>query len=142
MKEVFAQIFPSGSIEQSVTSITLVNNTAKTQDITVPADERWSVESILAINADNVDRAISVKVFKTASKSILLRYIANVSVTTLQRLMLPNNSAATTQSYGWQAGMTLEEGNTIEVIWAAGGASAGSVDADGLVICYRKLTMV
>lgn len=142
MKNVFAQTFPSGQPTTSVTSITLVNATAKTQDITVPTDTLWLVQMIKAVNADDVNRVITIEVFNEAAKTSRIGTLAVADTATGVFLQWPNNEAAQvarTVNPGYP--MLLGPGMTISVTWASGGASTGGTDADGLVIWYRKLPL-
>lgn len=140
MREVFAQTFPGGSVEDSVTSITLANNTAKTQDKSVETDTLWVVENIKITNPDDVQRNVRIEVYKEAAKTNLICYLKGT--TTLAAgatLNIPTKATASTEE--GVLPMTLGPGNTISVYWAAGGASTGGTDADGLVIHYRKLPL-
>lgn len=141
MKTVFAQTFPSGSIKTKVQSVTLVNNTAKTQDISVPTDTEWCIESIKMANGDNVDRNGTILLYQTSSKTNLIAYILFATITAGAQIMIPNNddlgSAMANNKQQW----ILGAGETLSFIWAAGGASAGATDADAIVIKYRELPL-
>lgn len=140
MENVFSETFPSGTVKVAETSITLVNNTAKTQDVSVPTDTIWHVQNIKVVNADDVARAVTIAIYKTSSKNILIGQCYFVSVSAGGLLNVPNNQANTAFMNAWANGLTLPAGTTISITWAAGGASTGAVDPDGLVILYRQLS--
>lgn len=136
MSPSFVFTHPAGKLKQDVTSVTLVNNTAKTVVATVPDRKRWILLSVKAVNADDVTRTITINVYKEAAKTNLLRCLAYAACPTVTSLVWPNPYSASVEwsKTMWWCDVILAEGNTIEVIWGAGGASTGSVDADGLVI--------
>lgn len=142
MSDVLALIFPAGELKQAVTSITLVNNTAKTQDVTVPAGVMWKVLNIKAINQDDVNRNITIVKYKEAAKTNFIKnlaYKANVAAGG-GSLQWPNTQSGNDFPSAWHEEIAVT-GNTYAITWAAGGASTGSVDADGLVIEYLELHM-
>lgn len=141
MKNVFAQTFPSGSVRVSTTSITLANNTAKTQDITVPTDSEWVIELIKANNPDDVARAITMTLYQTSAKTVklgIINYASSVNANANSHF--PNNDDLATSNSNQIQNLLIGAGMTIEVVWAAGGASSGGVAADGLTILYRHLS--
>lgn len=127
-----------GEKKESITSLTLVNNVAKTIDITVPTNKKWLLLGIKAANPDNVDRAINTQVFKEAAKTNLLSRLLSNSTATLVVIYWPSAVSVQTSARAWHPRI-LEAGNVISTIWAAGGASAGGTDADGLIIEYLEL---
>lgn len=135
--------FPGGKHEQSITSLTLGNNTQKTVDTTVPAGERWLVLSIKVTNPDNVNRAVSIDIYKEAALTNFMRNLAyQADVAPNQRLQWPNFATEPWHNIQsvWSL-VILETGNTISMKWMAGGASAGGTDADGIVIDYLKMVV-
>lgn len=141
MKNVFAETFPSGTVKTSVTSITLVNNTAKTQDVTVPTDTKWIIETIRAVNPDDVARFINVEIWRESAKTVRIATLTGLSTGALGAIQFPNNDDLTASISNSPFVLVLGAGMTISVTWSAGGASAGGTDADGLVILYRELTL-
>jgi len=134
-------IFWGGKLVQAVTSIVLVNATAKTQDTTVGTGKRWLLLGIKAVNGDDVTRNITMSIYKEAAKTNLLRNLyyeaaigANGGVA-----QWPNCQIQITNYLHNWAPILLEAGNTISVVWASGGASTGSTDADGLVVEYLEV---
>jgi hypothetical protein len=138
---VLALTFPGGNFQQAVTSITLVNNTAKTEDVTVPAGKRWVLQSIKVTNPDNVTRTIQGVLYKEAGKTNHIAQILKVTnLAASGRHQAPHDSPAQAlDTFHDVRGRILAAGNTISIIWATGGASAGGTDADGLVIEYLEL---
>lgn len=136
----FAWNFQGGKLNQSVISVTLVNNTAKTIDITVPAGKRWMFLGLKITNPDNVARNINVHLYKEAGKTNLIkRILVQTGVAASGERYYPNSVTATLTVMSFYVPTFLEGGNTIESVWAAGGASAGGTDADGLVIEYLEI---
>jgi len=129
----------AGQKKNNITSVTLVNNTLKTIDVTVPSGKQWLLLSIRVVNSDDVTRAISVLRYQEAGKTNLLDSIVVEDVGAGGFQQMPNRvtgNAATIGRYSRGAHMptVMDGGETISVIWAAGGASTGATDADGLVI--------
>lgn len=142
MKKIFAETFPSGKPEASITSITLVNNTAKTQDITVPTDSMWLIQTIKATNPDDVQRTTYIRLYNESAKTNLIANLIAAALNATQELYYPNSTTASTQCpNALGQGLLLAGGMTISVTWAAGGASTGGTDADGLVVFYREYPM-
>jgi len=128
---------PLARLRQIVTSVTLVNNTAKTIDTTVPTGKKWRLLNIKATNPDDADRNIQAKIWKEAAKTNYLAFLglAGVSASLAETFHVPNHFMdATNMKYLNRKDFFLDEGNTIEVVWATGGASTGATDADGLII--------
>lgn len=132
--------FAAGNIKQEVTSITLVNNAAHTEDISVPSGKRWKLISIKMINCDNVARDLSIVVYKEAAKSnLLFQLVAATSVNANYPLHWPCFITGLVDAIYWYFDCILTGANKISCIWAAGGASSGATDTDGLVITYLEL---
>lgn len=134
-------VFHAGKKEIAVTSVTLVNNTAKTIDTVVPASEKWQLLNIKVVNCDDVARNVTVIHYKEAAKTNLVKvfgYIAALGAAGV--FNMPSSTTAISDKLTfWTAPQILHAGETISVIWAAGGASTGATDADGLVIEYLRL---
>lgn len=128
---------------KSVTSVTLVNNVTKAIDLTVPSGKKWVVMGFTANNPDNVQRAFSAVVYKEAAKTNLLRYLKSLAGAAFiagARTQWPTNGVSDTIQRGNQAPfLLLNESNTIQFQWPAGGASAGGTDADGLILEYLEI---
>lgn len=129
-----------GELVQDVTSVVLVNNTTKTIDKTVPDNRKWIILSIRAMNPDDVQRNITITKFKEAAKTnTIKRY--NVAATAASSL-LQWPSGPFTAAFARKSSAPFEvlvTGNTIEIVWVAGGASAGGTDADGLIVEYLEV---
>lgn len=130
----FALVFQGGKLNQQVTSVTLVNNTAKTIDTTVPAGKRWLLLGIKMNNSDSVARDVSMRIYKQAAKTNLVHELGIFSAVAAGATRVwPNVVTGVHFSQAWFP-IILEAGNTIQTQWATGGASAGGTDADGLVV--------
>ncbi|MFH1327294.1 MAG: hypothetical protein ABIH76_00340 [Candidatus Bathyarchaeota archaeon] len=132
---------PMERLKQEVTSVTLVNNTAKTEDVTVPQGERWLLLGAKLANPDDVARVVGIDIYKEAAKTNLLRQLFQFSANASTSRQWPSwPSGSTSGSCTFQFALViLDAGNTLKCFWEAGGASAGGVDADGLVIEYLKV---
>lgn len=137
----FAWTFQGGIPKQEVTSITLVNNVAFTEDVTVPAGKQWLLTNIKIINPDDVTRNISITIYKEAAKTnVLFLLLSAVAFTATSLRNLPSAiPAALSPSHNLIPPIELVAGNVINILWAAGGASTGATDADALVICYKEI---
>jgi hypothetical protein len=127
-----------GTLEQAVSSVTLVNATAKTIDTPIPTGERWLLLSIKLTNPDDVQRFVTASIYKEAAKTNIVTAVQSYTVAAAATGVFPS----TTASVGYQgssgSGVLLKAGNVLSVIWSSGGASAGGTDADGLVITYLR----
>lgn len=131
---------PLARLVQLVTSITLVNNTGKTQDTTTPAGKRWLILSIKAFNIDDVARNIKIVKWLEAGKTNILQQIAfHADVAQNHQLSWPINQVDVEEYTESFYTLIMDAGNTLTVTWPTGGASTGGVDADGLVIEYLEI---
>jgi len=131
-----------GRIVDNLTSVVLVNNTAKTIDITVPANRRWVLYFIKAVNNDDVNRNITVSLYKEAAKTNLLANLGYKAAVLANggSITIPSHVPAAIESLNINAAfpLPLDHGHTISVTWATGGASTGSTDADGLAVYVKE----
>lgn len=138
--QVLAWTFPAGKLKQEVTSITVVNATAKTVDTTVPTGKMWILLAVKMVNPDDVARVGVITKWKEAAKTNRLKTYISASISAGVTNQFPSNPANTNQQrYPSNPAEMLMAGNTIEVTWASGGASTGGTDADGLVIEYLEI---
>jgi len=129
-----------GKIVQSVTSITLVNNTAKTVNVTVPSGKRWLLLSLKMGQPDNVQRTLTVDKYKEAAKTNFMGPLVTVGLGVGILQLWPTNDAVhTIRNIACNPAEIMHDGNTLAITWAAGGASAGGTDADGLVYEYLEI---
>jgi len=142
MPEPIQYIAQGGRLVQKVVSITLVNNVTLNEHVDVPANKRWVILGIRAVNCDDVNRAMAFEVYKEAAGTNLLRRL------TYNTGILANGAALQYPSYGTDTGSTnhygpviLQGGNRITTIFVAGGASTGGTDADGLIVEYLEYDM-
>jgi len=133
-------VWLAGRLKQVVTSITLVNNVAKTQDTTVPTGERWILLSIKVTNIDDVIRSTEIDKWKEAAKTSRIKKYCKSNIAASGTMQWPKDSPISGDEQHWPSAPAeiLDPGNTISVVWSAGGASAGGTDADGLVIEYLR----
>lgn len=133
--------FPGGKPKQEVTSVTLVNNTAKTVDMTVPSGKQWILLGVRIANMDDVDRACTIRKYVTAGKTSLIAQLFSATLTaTGGRGHFPGTSTSvSTRHVASNPSEFMVDGNTLSIVWAAGGASAGVVDVDGLVVEYLEV---
>lgn len=128
---------------QLVTSVEVVNNTAKTIDVTVPANQEWMIQHIKIVNPDDVSRVTTIIAYIEAAKTNILAELMSLTMTTLQTIYWAHNELTTSATklieMTSQMPLTLIAGNTISFVWASGGASTGATDADGLVVAYRRI---
>lgn len=136
-------VFPGGRHLQAVTSVTLVNNTAKTIDTTVPDGKRWLLLNVRMNNPDDVARTERIWIYKEAAKTNFLRELLDSSINASAGGSFPSNEMSDVvdmQARGLPP-IILSAGNTIQAYWGAGGASSGGTDADGLVVEYLELSV-
>jgi hypothetical protein len=141
LNKVFAESFPSGQPYASITSITLVNNTSKTQDITVPTDTLYYLQSIKATNPDDVARTITIALYNEAAKTNKILVLLSTSIGAAGEINWPSSVTGSVAQSGLPNKLLLGPFMTISVTWSAGGASAGGTDADGLVVFVRRLPL-
>jgi len=102
-------------------------------DITVPAGKRWQLLTVKASQNDDVARAIRIHIYKEAAATNKIFELAyDAAVATAGVLCWPNKDYAPFP-------VILVAGNMIRIQYVAGGASSGSVDADGVVITYIEV---
>lgn len=132
--------FPGGEIKQEVTSITLVNNTTLTANFSVPSNKKWVLLGYKVTNPDDVDRGVTIEVWKEAAATNRLSRIDTATVVASGFLQFPYQGATSSRRQsGIVPAFLLVAGNTIRFVWGAGGASAGGVDADGVVLEYLEI---
>lgn len=142
MSNPFAFSFPGGELKQEVTSVTLVNNTVKTVDVPVPAGKKWVLKSIKTSNPDDVARGITWYKYKEAGKTNLIYTMFVQAALGAAGVRVINSTMVrtTNNDYGYIPDEDVwVAGNTLSIVWAAGGASAGGTDADGLIIEYLEI---
>lgn len=133
--------FPGGELKQAVTSIVLVDNVAKTVDTTVPANKMWILITVRLVNGDDVARVCALHKFKESGKTNRIKTYASTSIAAGAALQFPGGVDTATSMKNLAQPELFVEGNTLSAIWAAGGASTGSTDADGLVLEYLELDL-
>lgn len=142
MKRVFAEIFPSGLITSHVEAVTVVNNTQKLIDWSVPTDTLRVLEGYTMTNPDSVARDLYARLYSSAAKTERLMYLSiGGSTPAGSHTCFPNNDDLAAGYSNNKQSVPLGPGMTVEFTWAAGGVSAGGTDTDGLAILYRELPL-
>lgn len=118
MSEGIAYCHEGGEIDDNRTTVVLANNTAKTEYVVVPANERWKLFGGVMHNGDDVTRNCTVTV--TDSSNNIIFYLLNTTAI----------AAGVHQSYPKAAGMPvfpvpLKGGWKLRFRWETGGASTG-----------------
>jgi len=127
-----------GRLVQDVQSVTVGNNDVVYVHTEVPANKRWVLINIKAVNPDSVNRAIFIYVYKEVARTNLVVTLVSADIATTDVVNYPNSVAALYNRNNSPGLMILRGGNVLSVHWAAGGASAGGTDADGLVLTYLE----
>jgi hypothetical protein len=136
---VLALTFPGGNFVTDIDSITLANNTLLNHDIIVPVGKRWVLLSIKAMNPDNVNRDISFNIYNEAAATNLAKHLDTRTIATTAQMYWPNNGTGGEDRSNIPHLVIMSGGQLLRIIFAAGGASAGGTDADGVVITYLEL---
>lgn len=134
---------PHGKISVSVTSITLVNNTAKTVDLSTSSGKRRRLLSVSATNPDDVNRQFYLTHYKEGGKTTKIQILLDVAALAASggRVEWPNTMTdQEDNSPAWHPVITLPS-HVWSAIWEAGGASAGGTDADGLICVYLEINV-
>jgi len=122
-----------------ITSLTLVNNTAKTIDITCGANNRWILKSILQKNCDDIQRNCYVT-HKTAAGITIVFLIQGNALVALAEQNWPSLALVDLTEVGNPGfDYILEATEFIRLAWDAGGASTGATDADGVIVQVMEM---
>lgn len=106
------------------TSVTLVNNTAKTVDLTVPSNERWIPRHGYIKNFDDVTRTCRVQIYNDDDVRIgFLLYDTAIVAAGYQ--IFPNKAQSSSRELDDQLELIMLPGWYIRFQWDAGGASTG-----------------
>ena len=119
--------YPAGLKFKTTVPVTLVNNTQKVEEVAPAAGKRWLLLNIKLTNSDDVAREIEIITLDTVDVLSLLWTDAAVGAGAVKNW--PDID------YPWHP-VILDGtvGDKLRITWAAGGASAGGTDADGLVV--------
>ena len=140
MPGVLQKTFIGGEVKTDITSITLVNNTAKEVLHTVPTGKIHLIKFFRIANPDDVQRTILAYIYNEAAKTNVVRQLYSETMNANVVYQWPNVAATLTlQKRSFGAGVYLTAGQTIRFNWASGGASTGGTDTDGLVVCYIEV---
>lgn len=120
-----------GNFKKNKTSVTLVNNTLKNQDITVPAGKVWTVLRGQIYNGDDVARNCNVICYdSTPTEMATLHTDAALAATTRIQFPRLNQNAAEDPM---KQPLVLEAGDYVRFQFKAGGASSGGT---GLIMLH------
>lgn len=115
--------FPGGGrISGNREVVAVVNNVSKTDDITVPATERWLLWAGLITNGDDVARGCGVKILDGTNT---IYQLFNESLGAGVTGVFPKTGTDSAKLQGSASPIPLGPGFIIRFSWAAGGASAG-----------------
>lgn len=132
---------PGGEPVDNLTSVVLLNNTAKTIDITVPAGKKWMFDFITLGNPDDVLRNVNVLLFKEAAKTNTYGFMRSgniaAGVNVNIGIFIPS-TGETRLTLHSSMRVVYPAGVTWNFIWSAGGASAGGTQADGLIVYVEE----
>ena len=104
-------------------AVVLVNATAKTQNVAVPAGKRWFLQGGLATNGDDVNRTLTISITNGTN---IIGYIQQA--TTLNAgatVVYPNTLADANHLIFPPGGFPMDPTWQIRFVWATGGASTG-----------------
>lgn len=112
-----------GSIVSNEADSTLVNNTALTRTITVPANARWKLYGGDVLNGDDVSRNLSVAVDDGTDR--IFTYVVGSALGVSARHAYPFDTGGSITELSAIGPVPLVAGDRVRITWAAGGASAG-----------------
>lgn len=115
-----------GKLYQERASVTLVNNTTKTLDLTVPAGKRWLVYMVSMTNGDDVDRTANVFVVDGSGNTLHVLGYATISAGGgSMKELLGGIETGTNTTYFRKIPILIKAGNKLRLKWNAGGTSSG-----------------
>jgi len=124
--------------KNNVTSITLVNDTAKTQDVTVPSGKRWRLLWCKQTNPDSVTRNLYAKLYDASDNDLGFIISANAVTSGLEHAFPCRSHAGWDEISAESSEIWLDAGEYIRFTWDKGGTSTGGTDADGLVVVVKE----
>jgi hypothetical protein len=128
-------VFQGGYKKNNITSVVLVNNTAKTLDLTPGDGKRWQLLSARMVNIDDVNRNLSAAHYaEAAATNMLSQWCINTAISQNNGMHFPNVSYSDKKELlGSVVPVIIEDTEMVRFTWNAGGVSAGGTDADGLI---------
>lgn len=137
VEEILTRNVHWGIFKKNKTSVTLVNNTLKNQDITVPASQTWTVLRGRVHNGDNVARNCNVICYDSANVEMqTLDADAALGAGAVRTFPRANQSGA---EENWHQPVVLEAGDYVRFQFKAGGASAGGTSVIMLHVLARPV---
>jgi len=124
-----------GVFKKNKTSVTLVNNTLKNEDITVPAGQAWTVLRGRIHNGDDVARNCNVICYDSDDVEMqTLDADAALGATAVRTFPRANQAGA---EENWHQPVVMEAGDYARFQFKAGGASAGGTSIIMLHVLER-----
>ena len=105
-------------------AVVLVNNTAKTHNVAVPAGKRWFLIGGMATNGDDVDRTLTISITDGTNIIAYIQQATTLTATT-GVVVYPNTLAVATRLIFPEGGFPMSPTWQVRFVWAAGGASTG-----------------
>lgn len=125
-----------GKKRDNKTDVTLVNNTLKNQDVTVPAGEEWTVLGGQIYNGDDVARNCNVICYDSANVEMSTLH-ADAALAATTRIQFPRaNQAGAVNPL--RTPCVLEAADYVRFQFKAGGISTGGTGLIVLHVLVRK----
>lgn len=126
MTEIFAYVTPGGRLKQARGSVTLANNTAKSEVLEVPAGKRWLVYGIMMHNGDDVARDLKAYITDGDGNFLMgLGYANGVSAGSRSNITEFIQTSAGYYAPPVARPFPIKSGNKLVLRWDAGGTSTG-----------------
>lgn len=128
----------SGRLVKNESDTTLGNNNTVTRTITTPTNTRWRFMNGLALNADDVARAIDYAM--TDGTDPVIQWLRQTDQATTtpagERINVPVHDPTQGDQLdaAGSASFLMDEADTISITWNAGGASAGGTAKSSAVL--------
>jgi len=133
--EVMSRNKFQGVFSKKKTSVTLVNNTAKDQDLAVPTGQEWTILRGRTHNGDNVARNASVICYDSAAVEMATLH-TSAALAAGAVIQFPRNNQNAAEDPMRQP-LVLEAGDYVRFHWDAGGASTGGTSVIMLHVLQR-----
>jgi len=137
VEEILTRNVYWGIFKKNKTSVTLVNNTLKNQDITVPASQTWTVLRGRVHNGDDVARNCNVICYDSVNVEMqTLDADVALGAGAVRTFPRANQSGA---EENWHQPVVLEAGDYVRFQFKAGGASTGGTSVIMLHVLARPV---
>lgn len=125
-----------GAFKKNKANVTLVNNTLKNDDVTVPAGLEWTVLRGQIYNGDDVARNCNVICYDSANVEMATLH-ADAALGATTRIQFPRRNQVGAED-PMESPVVLEAGDYVRFQFKAGGASTGGTGLRMLHILERK----